>query len=293
MYKFIAIVSNFMQKKIKAGAEKSFTLIEILLVLSILGILSSIIFVSVADHIDRARMVRSMNFASSIRRTLSVSEKAGWSFNSTSSNTVVNDDSGNANSLTLKGSAALSGDTPMRTIGGATSSDFSLRTLSESDYADAGDKSAFRPEAITISFWFKIDSFHADTAEPTIVSNYEVFPSGGYWVGVQKDWGIIDFRYFAARTNPPHDIIQVQIMSPANMVSTGKWYHLAVSYDGAGTGKMYLDGTKIAENSSTGASGPMYYGSSGQPLNLGRTSSLSPHGFDGYIENLEIYSSAF
>jgi prepilin-type N-terminal cleavage/methylation domain-containing protein len=263
--------------------ERSFTLVEMLLVISILGILSTIVVVSVADSIEKARMVRSMNFASSIRRNLSTSERAGWSFNSTSSNTEVNDDSGNGNSVTLKGLASLSSDTPMRTIGGATSTDFSLRTLSESDYGDAGNKSAFRPGAITISFWFKVNSF-TPANQAWMISNYEG-PGGGYTVAVDT-FGILEFRFFTAAGT------QNVIQSPAYIIKTGKWYHAAVSYDGVSIAKIYLDSKKITEQA-VGVPGQMYYSADSRPLNIGRCQAYGPHGFDGYIENLEIYNSVF
>ena len=46
-----------------------FTLIELLVVIAIIGILSTIVIIGVAGHIERARITRGMSFSHTVEQT--------------------------------------------------------------------------------------------------------------------------------------------------------------------------------------------------------------------------------
>jgi len=63
-------------KKVK----QSFTLIEILVVIVIIGILSSFIFFTINDSVEKAQITKSKMFAESIRNNLLLNLVSEWKF---------------------------------------------------------------------------------------------------------------------------------------------------------------------------------------------------------------------
>lgn len=92
--------------------KKAFTVIELLLVVAIIGLLSSIVLVSVKSLRSRATVVSGLQFESNIQHGFGVYSQGSWDFNDGSGGTAK-DSSGNGNTCAIT-SATWSSDTPSK-----------------------------------------------------------------------------------------------------------------------------------------------------------------------------------
>lgn len=132
-------------KKIKA-----FTLIELLVSISIIGLLASLILVSVNYARDNAKVAALQEFSTSIYH--SMSDVLGiWTFDtSNTGDTTVKDDSGNGLTALVRGSVSFGSGASGKAM------NIDTRGAGYTEVLDRGVKSATDPTtAITIEVWIK------------------------------------------------------------------------------------------------------------------------------------------
>ena len=88
--------------------QKGFTLLELLVVIAIIGILSSIVLVSYNGYADKARLAKTLQWASSVNHSLGDRVVGVWSFDNINGATVY-DDSGNNNNGANTGAVQVDG----------------------------------------------------------------------------------------------------------------------------------------------------------------------------------------
>ncbi len=247
--------------------QKSFTLIELLVVIAIIGLLASIVLVSLKNARERARIAKGLNFAAQVHHALGAYAVGVWDFNE-GSGTTVKDMSGKNNDGTINGADRTS-DTPNNALGGALSFNGS------SDYVIVNNNFIVDPASLTISAWFKKIGEGSSYECVLHKSSTSSIGNSEYWLGVDSN----DYLTATIGANTGVGWAAGQTTIKATL---GTWYYLAASWDGSVV-KVYIDGKYIKQYSLTS------YDSLTTPTRFGASSDGTTYQFNGLIDEVRIY----
>lgn len=263
--------------------DKGFTVVELLVVIAVIGLLSSIVLVNLdlPKQREKAKVAKSLSFSQSAQNTLGSDAVGIWNFDEGAWGGAIIDSSGYSGNGSLDNGAtvAYSSETPHKIVG-ASQGKYSL-SFSGSGNVNIPSNSRFNPTTagqITITLWF-----NANTVSGT---HYLVSK------GTNPEWA---FELYQSNSGLAFVIdtlvggIHSQAVTGQNIISPGKWYFLAAVYKLNDKTTLYLDGAKVAESTA-------FVGSPGQSvanLLIGNKYAADPsYPFSGYIDDVRIYSSA-
>lgn len=259
--------------------SKGFTLIELLVVIAIIGILSSIVIISMKGIRSKAKIVKSIQFSKSINHALGVDAVGIWDFNDNETSDTALDRSGYANHGTITGATYVGGpsseedDTPYHVLGQGERQ-YAL-SFDGSDYVDCGSHSSLDiTDAITIEAWMKVPDISGNT--------YAIYKDTGTRCWAVKIEGS-RIRFIVWDSNG----ILKQVYSNVGVISNNTWFHIAAIRDGsAPIHKIYIN--SVLQTDTNDWAGSMKEGDN-IPVKMGGKSSYF---FNGTIDEVRIYEQA-
>ena len=239
--------------------QKGFTLIELMVVISIISLLSSVVMTSLSSARAKAVLTATEEFQAGIDHAIRDQLVGEWLFNNGSSQTTqLADSSGFGNNGTLVGSGSY-----MSTGGYNSQGAFNF---SGSGYISTGFGMASGGQG-TINLWVNPSSIGTIgiLQSPSNGLLMRMYSSGQLDVGVHSG-GDITFNNF--------------------FTTAGKWYMITIVWNGSAI-TVYQNGTKMT-SSSNGVNTPV----SIQNLAIGQGEN-GVGNFTGLIDDIRVYSTGY
>jgi prepilin-type N-terminal cleavage/methylation domain-containing protein len=264
--------------------QKGFTLIEILVVVSIIGLLSSIMLVSYTNTREKSRIAAARSFAAQIDRAVGDRAVGIWNFNE-NSGAVANDNSGGGLNGTLYNVPSWSSDTPSNA--GYSLSFNGLNAHVMVPYTTA---MKYTGSGLTLAAWIKPNATETD----------------GGWI-ISKPWNAVGEYNYRLRYIPNRQIeftlggtdtggaLAVASIYTTATVPSGKWSFIAATIDSSNNVKIYIDGQQKASGtvnipvwapSAAEANSPLAIGT---VYPFGVWAGNSTYSFDGLIDDVRVY----
>jgi prepilin-type N-terminal cleavage/methylation domain-containing protein len=257
----------------KSGA--GFTIIELLVVIAIIGLLSSVVLVSMRGSTGKAKIAKSLEFSQTILNTTGYDAVGIWSFDEGAGPTAF-DKSGYGNHGTLVGNTHfVSGEdnTPHWYVNEGQGRS-ALSFDGSGDYVNCGSNSSLNiTDEITIEVWVKPSSSQLTYAD--IAGNHGGASQG--WA-IQQSGNNLNLFYFIYGNGASW-----QGQSLTTQLSTDKWQHFVVLKDET-TIRHFLNGSEVGNVDISGNIVPRL------PLWIGL--GYPNRYFNGSIDEVRIYERA-
>lgn len=275
--------------------QKSFTLIEILVVIVVIGVLSAFILVGMSSITNSANIAKGKAFFNSMDNSMLLDRVSQWKLDVI--NYPSNDqtpDSWGTNTCTLEDTTACSFTGTLKCPQPVTSGCPSGNCLSFDgidDYIDCGNGASLNPDySFTIAAWFNVHGFSAQSNNSIVdryhaggandKKGYKLYAYSGtpsYFLGAAGD-GTANLVFVGSQTYSP--------------ISLDKWYYGVMTHSYAATNgslKLYLNGELKDTKTINGYT--KFPSTNG--LKIGTYvywPSVSNFIFNGLIDDVQIYS---
>ena len=250
---------------------KGFTLIELLVVISIIGVISSVIFMSFSGQRDKARLAKAQQFDAQISHALGAYAVGIWRFESISGGKVF-DESGYGNDGTIHGNPIL--------VDSEVYPGTKALKFDGNDYVSIPANSIPSGNQITFSLWA-----YGANIQPTQNSVIEARSADNLrTLNVHLPWSNGNIYFDCGNNGSTYDRIN---KSASAVDYKGKWTHWVFTKNAVtGDMKIYLNGK-------------LWHSGTGKTRSLPATTAVKlgsyvdgSHCYPGIIDDVRIYDEA-
>ena len=246
--------------------QQGFTLLELLIVISIIGILAGITIISYPGISQKAKLANAIKFSDNVRGSLQPDMVAWWKFDETLG-TIAKDSWWNEFHGTVVGATWVEG-----IKGNALSFD------GVNDYVKVDSVVVQNPLALTIAAWFQKNGNGSNYECVLHQSSDASIGSSSYWMGATSD------DYLAATIGANTGVGWAAGQTNIKVILE-EWNYLVASWNGSVV-KVYVNGKYIKSYPLT------TYVSLTTPTRMGASSDGSNYQFNGLVDDVQIYSAA-
>jgi len=269
--------TKYNKNEMKNNKEKSFTLVELLVVVAIIGLLASITLVSVKNVREKARIVKLLQFSTNIHHGLGAYTEGLWGFDGN-----FLDSSGQGHDGTPSNITIVDHTNPQLkqafnkavSFTGEANSYIQITTPGELNPDELIDK-------VTIQMWINIDPSISESQ--TLLCNKD-----HYYLKIWHDYHGNNYLCFIRISGSSTCVT-------GSALTLGEWHHIAVTYDSTERKiKVFVDSKLIySTDSITGE----FNRSGGEEARLrigGDDGCYAPNkNFSGLIDGVAIYHEIF
>jgi prepilin-type N-terminal cleavage/methylation domain-containing protein len=254
------------------SGQKAFTLLELLVVITIIGVLSSIVVVSMSGSTDSATIAKGKAYAQQVHALLGHEAAGIWDFDEGAQDTCpgskdVCDSSGYNNHGVISGASYISSDIDKYAL-----------SFNGTNYVKIDGIVVTNPSSLTISSWFKKQGA-GDNYECVLHQSSDTsIGNSSYWMGVDLDDYLT--ATIGARTGVGWSAGQTGIKAVL-----GEWNHLIATWDGSVV-RVYINGEYIKQYFLA------TYSNLTTPTRIGASSDGANYRFNGIVDEVRIYRSA-
>ena len=241
--------------------KKGLTLIELLVVIAIIGLLSTIVLVSVGGLREKGRIAGGQKLDTQLKRILNA--VGSWGFDE-GEGTTVSDGSGNGNNGTIESSPTWDSNT-------VDGEGFSMKFDGVDDYVNIPADSSLTLTGgteVTIAAWVNHDT----------VDNFDMVVSQGLPYLASRESNV----YFSVKVDGSQKAVR-----GSSEMAVGKWHFIVGTYNGTNL-IAYLDG---AVEISAAHPGTLSDASGDYEIGRHRSTPETTE-FDGFIDDVSVYSQA-
>ncbi|MDD3170634.1 MAG: LamG domain-containing protein [Candidatus Pacebacteria bacterium] len=254
-----------------SNSNKSFTLIEILVVIVIIGIISAFIIVSMAGVSQKAIIAKGQAFSSSLKNALMMNLVSEWKFDESSGITAYDFwGTKNGTRMDTTGACDATHCPQIQTTGCISNNCLLFDGIN--DWVNIGSFDQYE-NGFSVSLWFKNIS---------ISSRQDLFWAGGdkFILAVNSSYV---FSHYARSVDGNTGYINSSLKFNNN-----NWFFVVLTYSPVlGKTSLYINGIKdTQEGSITGASVYTSY------LRVGTQYNYAGNWFNGYMDELRVYDQA-
>jgi len=253
--------------------QKSFTLLELLVVITIIGILSSIVIVSMSGSTDSATIAKGKAYAQQVHALLGANAVGVWNFDEGTGTTLTDISGYGNNGIINRGANGTGLEWFNSDIEG-----FVLMYDGVDDRVDLTNKYTFTADH-TIGMWININNFIEG-------KQLGLFHNSSYccqsYLGIGGTGGQSVTTLISGETDTNADAISIYHSSTPFVVEN--WYHIVIIQDNNKNWYLYINGQYMGTD--TTADSNLTFNQ------IGHGYSNSECYFPGLIDEVRIYSEA-